>query len=373
MNIAFYCSSNSWGGLEMNLIERANWFASSDYGVELFGLKGSPFAQNSGNHSLHEINRQAKSFPVRAAFSLLKKLRSLNTDILILSDNRDLALGAWVSFFSFRKIKIVYMQAMKLSIPKRDLIHTIRYSRIDAWITSLPYLKKQTEAYIRINKDKVHVARLGVDAKRYAARYDKLELRRLLNLPTDKHIIGLVGRVDEQKGQLVLIKAFAELRDRDEWHLAFLGDFTANEESALNYFNEIQAYIKEKGLEDSVQFIPFRKDVEKFYAAIDIFVMASRSETYGMVTVEAMMAGNTILGTNAGGTPELLNHGEFGVLFEPDNHQDLSEKLNAISEQSPDNNFKREDVREHAIETYSHSTEFQKLEDIFKSITKSHK
>lgn len=373
MNLAIYCSSNSWGGLEMNLIERANWFVATGHNVFLFGIKDSPYHKNAGNHTFYEVRRQPKSFPVASALKVRKTLKSCEIDILILSDNRDLALGAWVSFFSFRRIKIVYMQAMKLSIPKRDLIHTIRYSRIDAWITSLPYLKKQTEEFIRIDKNKVHVARLGVDAERYSANHNTREVREELGLPIDKHIVGLVGRVDEQKGQLVLIKAFAELKDRDKWHLAFLGDFTANEDSAHTYFNGIQEFIENNGLKDCVQFIPFRKDVEIFYAAIDVFVMASRSETYGMVTVESMMAANTILGTNAGGTPELLDGGKWGVLFEPDNPTDLANKLNTIIAKNSDGKYDRQDVREHAIATYSHGAEREKLEQIFIEITKSHK
>jgi glycosyltransferase involved in cell wall biosynthesis len=104
-----------------------------------------------------------------------------------------------------------------------------------------------------------------------------------------------------------------------------MGEKTAGE--AEDYFHQIQQFIEANGLYEKVFILPFREDVETFYAAIDVFVMASLNETFGMVTIEALASGKTIVGSNTGGTPEILGEGEYGVLFESGNHSDLYEKL----------------------------------------------
>jgi len=66
------------------------------------------------------------------------------------------------------------------------------------------------------------------------------------------------------------------------------------------------------------------------FNAIDWTLMASYSETFGMVTLESMACGTPVIGSNTGGTKSLLNEGKLGILFEPKNSQDLAEKLNYV-------------------------------------------
>ena len=58
--------------------------------------------------------------------------------------------------------------------------------------------------------------------------------------------------------------------------------------------------------------------------------MCSVSETIGMVTIEALARQVPVIGTNAGGTPELLGHGMQGTLFEPGDHHELARALQSI-------------------------------------------
>jgi glycosyltransferase involved in cell wall biosynthesis len=88
--------------------------------------------------------------------------------------------------------------------------------------------------------------------------------------------------------------------------------------------------IREAGLTDRVFVRPFRKDIAVFYKAIDAFVMASKAETFGMVTIEAMACGTPVIGSNAGGTPELLQFGKLGYLFEPLSANHLAAKIEAF-------------------------------------------
>jgi glycosyltransferase involved in cell wall biosynthesis len=55
--------------------------------------------------------------------------------------------------------------------------------------------------------------------------------------------------------------------------------------------------------------------------------MASKAETFGMVTIEAMASGVPTIGSNAGGTPEILEYGKLGFLFEPLNALSLAKSI----------------------------------------------
>lgn len=97
-----------------------------------------------------------------------------------------------------------------------------------------------------------------------------------------------------------------------------------------NYLNELKHYIREQKLEDKVQFLNFTQSPADVFNAIDWTLMASYSETFGMVTLESMACGTPVIGSNKGGTKSLLNEGKLGILFEPKNPQDLAEKLNYV-------------------------------------------
>jgi glycosyltransferase involved in cell wall biosynthesis len=72
------------------------------------------------------------------------------------------------------------------------------------------------------------------------------------------------------------------------------------------------------------------KDVTVFFAAVDWFVMATKAETFGMVTIESLASGTPVLGSNAGGTPEILNGNEGGELFTTLDSTDLAKKIDEI-------------------------------------------
>ena len=73
--------------------------------------------------------------------------------------------------------------------------------------------------------------------------------------------------------------------------------------------------------------MPFYTHTEIIYKALDVFIMSSLSEPYGMVTLEALLSGTNVIGTNTGGTKELLNNGEYGQLILPNDEHQLSKAI----------------------------------------------
>lgn len=213
-----------------------------------------------------------------------------------------------------------------------------------------------------------------------------LALKPADNKSVRNNVVLAMGRLDGwyYKGFDVLIKSFAKLLNgskvaearskfkgndiafkiREEgWKLQIAG--TGSEES-LNYLKQL---CKENGVEDSVEFLGFRKDVEKLYQEASVFVLSSRYEAFGLVLIEAMSQGCACVACDYKGRQrEILNPTqdqpsetrnfkpetrnlpveayETGILCEPDNVEALAE---AMAEMIMDDEY-RESVRRNAID-----------------------
>jgi len=177
-----------------------------------------------------------------------------------------------------------------------------------------------------------------------------LLLNPVREIPQKKKVVLAAGRLDSwhYKGFDVLIKAFAKLVQsskfivQDEgWKLQIAG--TGSEES-LNYLKQL---CKENGVEDLVEFLGFRKDVEKLYQDASIFVLSSRYEGFGLVLIEAMSQGCACIACDYKGRQrEIVSSEKNGLLCLPESEDQLAQKLLVLLE-----NIKlRNEIRMFAIE-----------------------
>jgi glycosyltransferase involved in cell wall biosynthesis len=128
--------------------------------------------------------------------------------------------------------------------------------------------------------------------------------------------------------------------------------------------------VDEFELQDFVHFRPHEEETEYAYAAFDIFVLASQSETYGMVTVEALASGLPVIGTADGGTLSLITPEVNGLLFTPDDSADLTEKLLQVIEDPAFAANLAMKAEIDAIEKYSHIAQCERWEKIFSELGK---
>ena len=326
-HIGYFCPSKSWGGLEMNQLRNAKWMNDRGHKVLIFVQENSKLHQEAIQLGLSVdlVKSHRKYYDVIKARRLLKKIKQHQISHLIVRDPKDMSLCAMAKFWSVRKFFLAYFMEMQIGIPKRDFLHTLRYKAFDLWSCPLPWLQAQVVELTKFPKSKTKVIPSGIELEKYFNAVESDEAKQLLDLDPSKEYIGLVGRFDAQKGQLLLLKAFNEIKKEITHDLVFLGE--SNQGESDDYLNQLKAFVKQNELDHRVFFRPFRTDVEIFYSAIDVFVMATKSETFGMVTIEALASGCRVVGSNKGGTVEILNHGEFGTLFESENATDLAKKL----------------------------------------------
>ena len=119
-----------------------------------------------------------------------------------------------------------------------------------------------------------------------------------------------VAAVTPGKGHDVLLDALATAADLD-WRCTCVGSL----ERDPAFASAVRRRAQDGGLGDRVRFPGVRTGAElaREYAAADLLVLASRSETYGMVVTEALARGVPVLTADAGGVTEALGHGEDGT------------------------------------------------------------
>lgn len=128
---------------------------------------------------------------------------------------------------------------------------------------------------------------------------------------TGRKTLLTVGRLDPQKDQLTLIRAFGMVAQTfPEWDLRIIG------EGELR--SAAEDLISELGLSGRVALPGVTKQIEREYAGADIFVLSSLYESFGLVTAEAMSVGLPVIGfSDCPGTNELISDGGTGILVDP--------------------------------------------------------
>ncbi len=139
--------------------------------------------------------------------------------------------------------------------------------------------------------------------------------------------IGIVGVLDPSKGQLKAIEYFGKLLEKySNYELHIFGGNGGTYEDML-----IQK-VENLRLDKKTYFHGFVRNVREIYSSIDILLMNSRSEGFGRVTVESMLAKIPVVGFNSGGTPELIENGHTGFLFS--NEVEFIEAIHKVSNPS---------------------------------------
>jgi glycosyltransferase involved in cell wall biosynthesis len=154
--------------------------------------------------------------------------------------------------------------------------------------------------------------------------------RNELAIPPDYLVVGYVGWLIPIKGVTYLVNAMAEVVQRHPNSLLVLvgkGDEKGEEEVKLS------KQVENLGIVDNVRFLGWRPDVNEIMGCFDIFVLPSLNEGMGRVLVEAMATGLPIVASRVGGIPDLVKHGENGLLIPP---ADAGALERAISDLSSD-------------------------------------
>jgi glycosyltransferase involved in cell wall biosynthesis len=221
--------------------------------------------------------------------------------------------------------------------PRWPRIHALKYSATCDGIIAVSKAVRRVLVQAGIPEGKIAVIPGGVDLPREIVTPEqRCAARRKYSLATSDFVVGHLGAFSHEKGQDVAIAAAAILRDRLPRLRMILG-------------GEGSPPPLPPGA--PVLLAGFVADREEFFAALDLFIMPSRSEGWGLAAVEALVRGIPVLASNTGGLPEIVEAGKTGWLVPPGDAQALAEAI-AQAESDP------ESLRTMAFEARKQSDRF---------------
>ncbi len=325
------CLSESWGGLEMAVSKWNEILQEHGHSNMNVCTPDSPLSQDLKMKAfpLYEWD-SAHYFSPDFTWKLRKLVEEKKFDYVILQNLRDL----WIvspALYNKPSVQLIGFAQMLLDIKKTDFLHRLVYSRLDHLMTLTDWQVEALLPCLPVPRKKYKTIPNFVDTRQFHPAHRSDSFRYQQGFKNEDFVIGVIGRIDQQKGQLELVKAFNHIADTyGSAHLMIVGEPTLAEPQQEEYFKNLKNLVKELGREKRIHFRGFQKDTRKLFANFDLFVLPSHQETFGYVVVEAMASGTPVLATRAGGVPEILRQGQCGFLCEPKNWQSLADSLDHI-------------------------------------------
>lgn len=198
----------------------------------------------------------------------------------------------------------------------------ILHRKADYVIAISSELNSELKSKFKYNENQIKLIFNGVAHEKFDIKkndVENIELRKKYTLPKEKVIIGFIGSFIYRKGIDILLEATSGL-DKDQFHLVLVGDGDLNwTKDLINKFN----------LVDNCNLFEFQDPIN-FYKMCDILVLPSRQEGFGLVVIEAMMAGVPVVRSNVEGAIDQIDHKRNGYIFENENSAELKHYLDEL-------------------------------------------
>jgi D-inositol-3-phosphate glycosyltransferase len=212
---------------------------------------------------------------------------------------------------------------------ERRLVHAV-----DGIVAATTHERQLLRQLYRVQPQRVSVIPLGVDLNRFTPE-PQAAARAALGLDTgvgaeEQRVVLSVGRIEPLKGFDILVRAIAEMTERDRVHLLIVG----GDERAAPEVARIRATAEEVGVADRVRFVGAvpHEELHRYYCAADVVAVPSFYESFGLVAIEAMACGVPVVASRVGGLTSTVADGRTGYLIPWRCPGPFAEKLDLLLE-----------------------------------------
>lgn len=197
----------------------------------------------------------------------------------------------------------------------------------------------------------------GTDLNEFCGRIKKdvTGVRNEFGVSASTPLIGMIGNFREWKGQRVVVKAIAIVKDKyPDLMCLLIGDIATTNAEDVKYFQEIKQEINIKHLDKNIFITGYRDDVPDLMNACDVILHSSiEPEPFGMVVIEAMLLRKPVIATDHGGPKEIIDNGVSGYLIPPGDAIILAEKIDFLLQNPETRNKIGERGSHRVIEKFS--------------------
>ena len=318
------------GGVEIGTIEIAS-------ALQEKGIKN--FVASQGGRLTHDLKRLKVphlTLPLKSKniFTMLKNAKALEKFIKENGINIVHARSrapAWSAYWAAKKTGAIFLTTFHGTYGLGPWGIKKLYNRVMTYgrkvIVISNHIKNHVLKNYKTNEDKLVLIHRCVNIEKYNP--DIITPERMIeqvqkyNIPDDKPVILLVGRITRWKGQHLLIKALAKMKNKN-YYCIIAGD----DQGRVNYVNEIKNLAKKYKLENHIGFYGKVIDTPALMMVSNIILSTSiEPEAFGRISVEGQAMGKIVIASNIGGSLDTIVDGKTGRLFESNNAQSLADAL----------------------------------------------
>lgn len=326
MKILQISSAQSLGGGERHLIDLAQGLAAHGHEVYLATRPESPLIEE-----LKGIPRErVTALPLRnsldapSARALARFVRQHEIQIVHAHMARDYPLAA----YAVRKNDHSRLIITRHVLFPLNRLHRATFSTASRAIAVSEAVASQLREDKVTTEDKITVVLNGIDTARFAQARETFNREKFLkkwSLPDDSFLVGTVGELTPLKGQSEFLKAAAQVvQEYPKAHFIVAGTDNSAEQTNGAVLQELISRLK---LTDHVMVVPWIPDIGQLYCALDVFVSASHTESFGLAIAEAMASGSAVVATGTAGAREIIRPGETGLLVPVGDADELADTI----------------------------------------------
>jgi len=352
VNILELCLSPDLGGLELFMLNCFQDFQKKTT-CKLIVEKNTKLDKYIESQDKFYLKRN-KFFPIFPALQLSKFIDTNDIDIIHFHWTKDIATVILAKALSKKNPKIIQTRNMTMTRFKSDFYHKWLYTNINTMHAVTYQVKEQLQKFIPKEVcPNVEIIYMGTEEK--IINEEKiLALKQKYDIKSDDFIVGIVGRIQENKGQYLVIDAIKKLNNP---HIkALIVGHTMDE----TYLNTLKQKVIDLGLSKQIIFTGFTKEVNEHMRFFDANILATPKETFGLVVIEAMINKVCMIATNKGGPLEIIEDGRDGLLFDRTS-EDLAKKIQTLYNDGDYKNNLAQAGYEKAKTKFNHEVQLQKL------------
>jgi glycosyltransferase involved in cell wall biosynthesis len=319
-------SARNLGGGERHLADLANALHARGHEVYAALPPRSPLREELRALPPQNIFalRLRNALDVKSALALARLIREHRIEIVHAHLARDYPLAALATMRN-RRTKLVITRHVLFPLNRLHALTLSHAARVIAVSRAVERALLKRKIF---PANKITVIHNGIDFRRLDAslqNFDRETFRREMRIPLDALLIGTIGDLKKQKGHEDFLRAAALIaREEPSAHFVIVGADTTREGE---YQASLERLVKELGLTDRVTFAGWMKETAPLLAALDVYVSASHTESFGLSIVEAMAAGLAVVATATEGAQEIIDRQDVGVLVPIGDAEELAQAV----------------------------------------------
>ena len=302
--------------------------------VTVLGLRALGHRTELVAHPTGELRRRAEEgldliplapraeLDLAAAWRLSRVVKQLKPDIVHAHDPHGVAMASIALSMSTqpRTPRLVASRRVDFHM-RQSALSRWKYRQVECFICASDAIR-QIVVSDGIPRNRTVTVHEGIDLGRVAAA-PRAELHKELWLPHDAPLVGNVAALVPHKGQRHLVDAAGlVLPKQPDARFIIAGEGELRP--------QLEHQIRQHHLEKHVILAGFRSDILSLHKAFDIFVMSSVTEGLGTSILDAMACGKPVVGTTAGGIPEVVADGETGLLVPPRDPRAMADAITRL-------------------------------------------